>query len=46
LNKFLHNRNFVENHNQRFKKGIETYEVELNQFADFDNEEFAKMYTS
>ena len=32
---------FVEAHNQRYRAGIETYEVEMNLFADLTSEEFS-----
>ena len=32
---------FVESHNMRYERGIETYEVEMNAFADLTSEEFS-----
>ena len=32
---------FVEAHNQRYRAGIEIYEVEMNLFADLTSEEFS-----
>ena len=35
---------FVESHNSRFKAGVETFEVEMNEFADMPSEEFTAKY--
>lgn len=32
-------------HNHKYEKGEESFEVELNQFADLDNIEFMSIYT-
>lgn len=44
LNKYRANYRFVKNHNKRFEAGLETYEVEMNKFADLDQAEFAATY--
>jgi len=41
---FSENRKFVLKHNQRAAKGLETYTVEINQFAAMNQEEFSKLY--
>ena len=41
---WLKNLEFVEAHNQRHRLGEETYEVEMNGFADLSNEEFGAKY--
>merc|ERR1711953_286875 len=41
---FTDNRNFVNNHNDRYSNGLESYHVKLNKFADLTNEEFAEKY--
>lgn len=43
--KFFENFKFVKEHNARFEKGLETFDVELNKFADLDNFEFKSLYT-
>lgn len=43
--KFFQNFKFVKEHNERFKKGLETFEVELNKFADLDRFEFKSLFT-
>jgi hypothetical protein len=35
--KYLENAAFVEEHNAKFEAGLETYDLELNLFADMDN---------
>ena len=35
----------MKEHNERFKKGLETFEVELNKFADLDRFEFKSLFT-
>jgi cathepsin L len=35
---------FVENHNRRFAKGLESYNLEMNAFADMSSEEFGAKY--
>lgn len=35
----------MKEHNTKFERGEETYDVELNKFADMDNLEFKAMYT-
>ena len=42
--KFLENAVYVQEHNARFAKGEETYDLELNLFADMDNKEFSSIY--
>lgn len=44
LNRYRANYKFVKNHNKRFQLGLESYEVELNNFADLDLEEFKATY--
>lgn len=44
LNRYKQNYIFVKTHNKRFEKGLETYEVELNKFADLNSEEFKATY--
>ena len=41
---WLKNSIFVNEHNQRFAKRLETFDVELNKFADFTDEEFAAKF--
>ena len=41
---WLKNLEFVEAHNQRARAGLETYEVEMNSFADLSSEEFGAKY--
>ena len=45
FNQFYQNYQFVRTHNERYEKGEESFEVELNQFADLDNVEFISIYT-
>jgi cathepsin L len=40
------NHRFVAKHNAEFKAGIQTYEVEINRFADMTLEEFRTMYNT
>jgi len=40
------NHRFVSKHNAEFKAGIQTYEVEINRFADMTLEEFKTMYNT
>lgn len=35
---WLKNLDFVRKHNARFQAGLETYELEMNSFADMNNE--------
>ena len=42
--KYLDNQKLVKAHNARFNLGLETYEMELNAFADMDIEEFSSQY--
>lgn len=44
LNRYRNNYRFVKNHNKRFQLGLETYEVEMNNFADLDLEEYTATY--
>merc|ERR1711879_240898 len=41
---FVENRKFVDGHNARYHKDLETYHVKLNKFADLTNEEFSERY--
>jgi len=41
---FNNNRNFINNHNNLFSEGHESYSVKINKFADLTNEEFAEKY--
>jgi len=34
----------VQAHNDRFAKGLETFTMEANEFAEFTNEEFKQMF--
>ena len=43
--KFFENFKFVKEHNARFAKGLETFDVELNKFADLDRFEFKALFT-
>lgn len=45
INIFLNNIQEIEEHNKRFEDGLETYSVEMNEFADLSPEEFLKRYT-
>jgi len=42
--KYLENSAIVEEHNARYEAGLETYDLELNLFADMDNREFSNIY--
>lgn len=42
--KYFENYMFVKEHNARFEKGLETFDVELNMFADLDRFEFKAIY--
>jgi len=44
LGVWLNNLAFVEAHNKRHAAGLETYEVEMNEIADMDTEEFKAKY--
>ncbi len=44
LGVWFNNLAFVEAHNKRHAAGLETYEVEMNKFADMDTEEFKAKY--
>lgn len=41
---WLENLAYVESHNQRFLAGLETYELEMNEFADMGSDEFSAKY--
>ena len=41
---FLKNKEFVINHNNEYAKGIHTFSLELNAFADITNEEYKAKY--
>lgn len=41
---WLNNWQYVQSHNTKFIAGTETYELEMNQFADLTNEEFSAKY--
>jgi len=41
---FVESRNFVNLHNERAAKGLESYTVELNKFATMTEEEFSRKY--
>eukprot|EP00943_MAST-04B_sp_MAST-4B-sp1_P001607 g1607.t1 len=41
---FLKNKEFVVNHNKEFEKGVHTFTLELNAFADITNEEYKQKY--
>lgn len=43
--KFFENYKFVKAHNKRYDAGLETFNVELNKFADLDRFEFKALYT-
>ena len=43
--KFFENFKFVQEHNKKYEKGLETFEVKLNKFADLDNFEFKSLFT-
>lgn len=42
---WLDNYKFVQEHNAKFEAGIESFEVEMNAFADLSSEEFGGLYT-
>lgn len=44
LGVWLNNLAFVKAHNQRYEAGLESYNVEMNQFADLDSAEFGEKY--
>ena len=44
INIWLKNLEFVEAHNERHRRGLETYDLEMNQFADLNSEEFGAKY--
>jgi len=44
FSKFLENAAYVEAHNARYAAGEETFNLELNLFADMDNKEFSSLY--
>jgi C1A family cysteine protease len=44
LGVWLSNLAFVESHNKRFAAGEETYDLEMNEFADMDSAEFKAKY--
>ncbi|TKR60070.1 hypothetical protein L596_029656 [Steinernema carpocapsae] len=41
--RFLKNREFVKNHNEKFQNGETTFQVELNQFSDLSDKEHDRM---
>jgi cathepsin L len=41
---WLENLAYVESHNQRHQAGLETFDLEMNEFADMDTDEFAAKY--
>lgn len=41
---WLENLAYVESHNQRFHAGLQTFELEMNEFADMGSDEFAAKY--
>merc|ERR1739848_144479 len=41
---FTKNRAFINEHNSRFSKNLESYAVKLNKFADLSNEEFSDQF--
>ncbi|XP_065222098.1 uncharacterized protein LOC135846757 [Planococcus citri] len=41
---YLDNMNEISQHNKVFKKGEETYELEINQFSDLTSKEFSQLY--
>ena len=43
---YIQNARFVEEHNQRYSQGLESFDLEVNQFADMTSEEFGQMYTT
>lgn len=43
---FQRNVERIENHNERYHKGLETFEMGINQFTDITNEEFTSIYFS
>lgn len=44
LSIWLNNLLFVKAHNAKYEAGLESYNVEMNQFADMDSEEFGAKY--
>lgn len=39
---FLKNKKTIDEHNERYEKGLETYNMGLNKYSDLSNEEFVK----
>lgn len=39
---FLNNKKTIDEHNKRYEKGLETYNMGLNKYSDLSNEEFVK----
>ena len=44
LSIWLTNLAFVQAHNAKYEAGLESYSVEMNQFADMDSDEFGAKY--
>jgi cathepsin L len=44
LGVWMNNWKYVQEHNQKYNNGEETYELEMNQFADLTSEEFGARY--
>jgi len=42
--RYLDNFKIVKEHNAKYARGEETYDMELNEFADLDNQEFSAKY--
>lgn len=42
---WLNNFKFVQEHNAKYEAGVESYELEMNAFADLTSEEFGGLYT-
>ena len=42
---FRKNYEFVKEHSERYAKGLEQFDVEINKFADLSQKEFKEMYT-
>lgn len=42
--RYLENAKIVKEHNERYAKGLETFDLELNHFADMDILEFKEIY--
>ena len=40
----MKNAEYVRKHNERFEKDLETYELEMNSFADLTSQEFAAQH--